>query len=77
MKRPALFLLMISALLLTACSSDEPSVTDQVAEQVDRINTENAEAIVKKIKTPIDKARMTQNLGDERSRAIDEATQNQ
>jgi PBP1b-binding outer membrane lipoprotein LpoB len=77
MKRPALFLLMICALLLTACSSDEPSVTDQVAEKVDRINTENAEAIVKKIKTPIDKARMTQNLGDERSRAIDEATQNQ
>jgi hypothetical protein len=68
---------MICALLLTACSSDEPSVTDQVAEKVDRINTENADAIVKKIKTPIDKARMTQNLGDERSRAIDEATQNQ
>jgi len=77
MKRLTAILLVISALFLAGCSSDEPTVTDQVAEKVDQINTKNADAIVKHIKTPIEKARMTQNLGEERTQAIDEAMKNQ
>jgi PBP1b-binding outer membrane lipoprotein LpoB len=73
----ALAIVLGTSLFLAACSQDEPVVTDQVAEEVDRINTKNADTMVKKIKTPIDKARYTQNLGDERTRAIDEAMQNQ
>jgi outer membrane murein-binding lipoprotein Lpp len=77
MKNLTVILLVISALFLAACRSDEPSVTDQVAEKVDQINTRNADAIVKHIKTPIEKARMTQNLGEERTQAIDQALKNQ
>lgn len=77
MKRVALTLLAISALFLAACSSDEPSITDKVADKVDQINTENADAIVTKIKTPINKARLSQELGDERTRSIEEAMKNQ
>ena len=36
-----------------------------------------AETAVKKIRTPIDKARATQNLGDERVEEMDKALQKQ
>jgi len=77
MKKLFIVPLLLGALFLAACSSDEPSVTDQVAEKVDQINTKNADAIVEHIKTPIEKARMTRNLGDQRTQAIDEAMKNQ
>ena len=77
MRKPLALAIMLCALILGACSSDSPSVTDQVAEKVDEINTKNADAAVKAIKTPINKARLTQSLGDERTQAIDEAMKNQ
>ncbi len=77
MKKLFIIPMLFCALFLVACSSDDPSVTDQVADKVDQINTKNADAIVKHIKSPIEKARMTQNLGDERTNAIDDAIQNQ
>lgn len=77
MKKLIILAVALAALFLAGCNSDKPSVTDQVAKKVDKFNTENAKAIVKEIKTPIEKARMTQNLGEERTKAIDQALQNQ
>jgi hypothetical protein len=68
----ALLVLIIS---LAACSREE-SPMEKVADKVDQINTENADAAVKAIKTPINKARATQNLGDQRTEGIDQAMQN-
>ena len=67
---------LLAALLLASCSSDEPSITEKAAEKVDQINTENADRAVQAIKTPIDKARLTKGLGDQRTDAIDEAMKN-
>jgi len=77
MKKLLIIPMLLCALFLVACSSDDKSVTDQVSEKVDRINTKNADAIVKHLKTPLEKARATQNLGEERSKAIDQAMQDQ
>jgi len=77
MRKLLILAIVFGALALAGCSSDDKSVTDQVSEKVDRINTENADAIVKHLKTPLEKARATQNLGDERANAIDRAMQNQ
>ena len=59
----------------TACSQDESPI-EKVSQKVDQINTENADKAVKAIKTPINKARATQSLGEERSEDIDQAMQN-
>lgn len=60
---------------LAACAKEE-SVTEKVSQKVDQINTENAATAVKAIKTPLDKARASQELGDERTENIDQAMQN-
>ena len=41
------------------------------------MTTEAADKAVKKIRTPLDKARATKNLGDERMKAMDEAIEKQ
>ena len=74
MKKPLTLALLALAITCFACSKEE-SVTEKVSQKVDQINTENAEAAVKAIKTPLDKARATQNLGEERTEGIDRALQ--
>jgi len=76
MKKILTLALLASALAFTACSKEE-SVTEKISQKVDQINTENADAAVKKIRTPLDKARATQNLGVEHTEGIDQALQNQ
>lgn len=75
MKKILPLALLALALTIAACSKGE-SVTEQVSQKVDQINTENADAAVKAIKTPINKARATQNLGEERTEDVDQAMQN-
>lgn len=70
MKKILPLALLALAVSFTACSKEE-----SVAEKVDKFNTENAEKVVKEIKTPINKARATQNLGEERTEGIDQAMQ--
>ena len=60
-------LIFIPVLLFAGCSS----------EKVDDMTTEAADKAVKKIRTPLDKARATKNLGDERMKAMDEAIEKQ
>jgi PBP1b-binding outer membrane lipoprotein LpoB len=67
--------LLTIALAFTACSKEESPI-EKVSQKVDQINTENADAAVQAIKTPINKARATQNLGEERTEGIDQAMQN-
>ncbi len=71
-------LAMLLAMILTliACNKEE-SVTEQLSQKVDRINAENADIAIKAIRDPIDKARATQNLSDERTKEINEGMKNQ
>jgi ABC-type uncharacterized transport system auxiliary subunit len=81
MRRLLVLTIVLCALLsMAACSKDkknEPSITDKVANKVDQFNTDNANTIVRKIKSPIDKARATQNIVDEHNQDIDRALQDQ
>jgi len=79
MKKTISFVLVLflSALLCIACSKEEEDLAEKTPSKVDEITTEASDAMVKKIRTPIDKARMTQNLGDKRMEEVDQAVQNQ
>jgi hypothetical protein len=69
--------ILLAALLCTACSKDKESITEKAPSKIDKINKKTADAIVKKIRTPINKARLTQNLGDKRMEEMERALQNQ
>ncbi len=73
MRRASLTILMImlSALLLSGCSKEEESISEKASKKVDEITTKAADTMVKKIRTPLDKARATKDLSDERTEAID------
>lgn len=71
MKKILTLTLLALTITLAACSKEE-----SVTEKVDRINTENAASAVKAIKSPIDKARATQNQGEERTEGIDKTMEN-
>lgn len=75
MKKILPLALLALSIGFAACSKEESPV-EQVSQKVDQINTENADAAVKAIKTPLNKARATQDLGDERAEGIDQAMQN-
>jgi len=63
-------------ILPAGCSKKE----EQQAEEkgvIDKMTDQAAETAVKKIRTPMDKARATQNLGDERVEEMDKALQKQ
>lgn len=75
MKKILPLALLALTVSFAACSKEE-SPMEKVSEKVDQINTENADAAVKAIKTPINKARATQNLGEERTESVDQAMQN-
>ena len=69
-------LIIIPVLLFAACSSEDGNIAEQTSDKVDEITTEAADTAVKKIRTPLNKARATRNLGDERMKAMEQATQN-
>lgn len=67
--------LLALSLSFTACSKEE-SPLEKVSDKVDKINSDNAAKAVSAIKTPINKARATQSLGDQRTEGIDQAMEN-
>ena len=69
--------ILLATLLFTACAKEEESVTAKTPSKIDEFNKRNADAMVKKIRTPINKARLTRNLGDKRMEEMDRALQNQ
>lgn len=75
MKKILPLALLALSIGFAACAKEESPV-EQVSQKVDQINTENADAAVKAIKTPLAKARATQDQGDQRAEGIDQAMQN-
>ena len=70
-----IILLTLFCLVLTGCSGGKEADQTKV---IDRTRTEQtAEAIKEYGKKPIDKARAAQQLGEERSKAIDESVKGQ
>ena len=58
----------------TACSSNGDVEQEKAKGTIDKITDKAAKKAVKKIRTPMDKARATRGLGDQRTEAIDHAT---
>ena len=79
--KKSIYFLLTAAVLsvsitFTGCSKQEE---DQVAEEkgsIEKMTDEAADKAVKKIRTPISKARDTGNLGDERLEEMDKALEN-
>ena len=63
--------ILLSTLFLSGCSKEEESISEKASKKVDEITTKAADTMVKKIRTPLDKARGTKDLSDERADAID------
>lgn len=65
--------------LPTGCSRNDAQQAQSVEEkgQIEQMTDEAAEEAVKKIRTPINKARSTKDLGDDRMETMDKALQQQ
>ena len=72
-----ILLIMLAALLFKHFGKKEESLPEQAAKKVDEITTEASDTVVRKVRTPLNKARGTKDLGDERTDAIDKAMQDQ
>ncbi len=61
------------------CTKNDEQQAGEVEEKgrIEQMTDETAEKAVRKIRTPMDKARNTQNLGDERLESMDKALQQQ
>ncbi len=66
------FLLVLPA----GCSKKEEQQAEEKG-RIEKMTDQAAETAVKKIRTPMDKARATQNLGDDRLEEMDKALQKQ
>ena len=65
--------MLATSIMLSACSQSEDRQTQPV--KIDPASEQTAREIRKELRTPIDKAQRTQELGDERTDAIDKAVQ--
>ena len=63
----------------TGCAKNDEQQAEEIEEKgrIEQMTDQVAENAVKKIRTPIDKARATQNLGDDRLESMDKALQQQ
>ena len=61
------------------CTKNDEQQAEEIEEKgrIEQMTDETAEKAVRKIRTPMDKARNTQNLGDERLESMDKALQQQ
>ena len=80
-KKPFYYFLRAAAVscllvLPAGCSKNEAQQAEEKG-SIEKMTDRAAETAVKKIRTPMDKARATQNLGDDRLEAMDKALQKQ
>ena len=68
--------LCLLLVLSSGCAKDEEQLVEEKG-AIDKMTDEAAETAVKKIRTPMDKARATGNLGDERMEEMDKVLQKQ
>ena len=79
----SLSLLLVAAALVlffqAGCTKNDEQQAVEIEEKgkIEQMTDQAAETAVKKIRTPMDKARATQNLGDERLESMDKALQQQ
>ena len=61
------------------CTKNDEQQAEVIEEKgrIEQMTDQTAEKAVKKIRTPMDKARNTQNLGDDRLESMDKALQQQ
>ncbi|MBU0673114.1 MAG: hypothetical protein KJ950_00555 [Proteobacteria bacterium] len=78
MKKKIIWLAILLAVgtFTCGCSREEKKAED-ISDKIDRFTTKTADKAVKKMKTPLDKARKTQEYGEERLKDIDEAMEKQ
>ena len=69
--------ILLAAMLYQQFDQKEESLPEQAEKKVDEITTEAADTVVRKVRTPIDKAKGTRDFGGERTDAIDKAMQGQ
>ena len=82
MNRENIYFLLAAAVLsvsitFTGCSKQEEEQVVEEKGSIEKMTDEAADKAVKKIRTPIDKARGTSNLGDDRLDEMDKALQKQ
>jgi hypothetical protein len=65
------------SIALTGCSKQEEEQIVEEKGSIEKMTDETADKAIKKIRTPLDKARGTSNLGDKRLEEMDKALQNQ
>lgn len=80
MNKKSIYFLLAAAVLsvsitFTGCSKEEEQVAEEKG-SIEKMTDETADKAVKKIRTPINKARDTGNLGDERLEEMDKALEN-
>ena len=75
----ATVVLFAAFLLFAGCTKNKESETveEPAKSRIDRMTDQAADSAVKKIRTPIDKARSTKDSGDERLESMDKALQQQ
>ena len=61
------------------CTKNDEQQAEEIEEKgrIEQMTDQTAEKAVKKIRTPMDKARSTQDLGDDRMESMDKALQQQ
>ena len=69
-----LTMILVAVVLVggVACSNQEADEKSSI----DEVTTKAAKVVVDRIHSPIDKAKATKSLGDDRMRAMDEALKN-
>ncbi len=67
--------MLLFSVTFSACSSGDDDQEAKEKGAVDQITDKVAEKAVKKIRSPLDKARSVQGITDERERAINQATE--
>jgi len=66
-------LILIAGLciLLLSCSQDKNEKTEQGTTKIDAMTSKTADDITKRLKDPVEKARATQELGEEQVKKIE------
>ena len=82
MNKESMYFLLAAAVLsvsitFTGCSKQKEEQVVEEKGSIEKMTDEAADKAVKKIRTPIDKARGTNKLGDERLNEMDKALQKQ
>lgn len=69
----------LALVLQSGCTKNDEQLAEKIEEKgkIEQMTDEAAEIAVKKIRTPLDKARATQGFGDDRLESMDKALQEQ